>query len=193
MKGIQLLGIERHHATTAVASGYLKAAPRRRTPRWPWIWLLHLRNAVLNCSKSSSHAVILWAAAFPAALPLARFLGRLPWRIAAGLPPSLTQSEPRLIRARWLRQRHERRHCCGKARRARHCRYCSRPTVEPKDFKVSHLVGLAYTQLQQFEKAAEFYRKALQLNPGFHTCPEDLGTVLWFSNHKVERSANFCP
>lgn len=61
----------------------------------------------------------------------------------------------------------------------------------PDDFRVCHLVGLAYTKMQQFEKAAEFYRKALRLNPGFVPARKNLATVLWFSNHKVEAEREF--
>ncbi len=61
----------------------------------------------------------------------------------------------------------------------------------PKDFRVCHQVALAYTQLEQFEKAAEFYRKALQLNPDFIPARKNLGTVLWFSNHKEEAEREF--
>ncbi len=61
----------------------------------------------------------------------------------------------------------------------------------PKDFRVCHLVGLAYTTMQQFEKATEFYRKALQLNPGFVPSRKNLATVLWFSDHKSEAEREF--
>jgi tetratricopeptide (TPR) repeat protein len=62
---------------------------------------------------------------------------------------------------------------------------------QPKNFKVCHQVGLAYTQMQQFEKAAEFYRKALRLFPSFIPSRKNLGTVLWFSNHKEEAEHEF--
>jgi superkiller protein 3 len=61
----------------------------------------------------------------------------------------------------------------------------------PKDFRICHLVGLAYTTMQQFEKASEFYRKALQLNPGFVPSRKNLATVLWFSNRKAEAEREF--
>jgi len=61
----------------------------------------------------------------------------------------------------------------------------------PGDFRVCHLAGLAYTKLQEFEKAADFYRKALALNPGFVPSRKNLATVLWFSNHKAEAEREF--
>jgi tetratricopeptide (TPR) repeat protein len=61
----------------------------------------------------------------------------------------------------------------------------------PNDFKACHLVGLAYTKMQEFEKAAEFYRKALRLNPGFAPSRKNLATVLWFSNQKAEAEREF--
>lgn len=61
----------------------------------------------------------------------------------------------------------------------------------PNDFRICHLVGLAYTTMQQFEKASEFYRKALQLNPAFIPSRKNLATVLWFSNRKAEAEREF--
>ena len=56
--------------------------------------------------------------------------------------------------------------------------------AEPHNVRVCYQLGLAYTQLQEFVRAAEFYRKALKLNPGFVAARKNLGTVLWFSNQK---------
>ena len=56
--------------------------------------------------------------------------------------------------------------------------------AEPHNIRVCYQLGLAHTQLQEFVKAAEFYRKALKLDPGFVAARKNLGTVLWFSNQK---------
>ena len=56
--------------------------------------------------------------------------------------------------------------------------------VQPNNVQVCYQLGLAYTQLQELIKAAEFYRKALKLNPSFVAARKNLGTVLWFSNQK---------
>ncbi|MGH9425127.1 MAG: tetratricopeptide repeat protein, partial [Terriglobia bacterium] len=56
--------------------------------------------------------------------------------------------------------------------------------AQPNNVRVCYQLGLAYTQLQELNKAAEFYRKALKLNPGFVAARKNLGTVLWFSNQK---------
>lgn len=112
--------------------------------------------------------------------------------IAAGLPPSLTQSRApaqqspvasTTARAETLLREGK----PGEALPLLLEAYRS----SANDFNVCHLVGLAYTQLEQFEKAAEFYGKALQLNPGFIPARKNLGTVLWFSNHKVEAEREF--
>jgi superkiller protein 3 len=61
----------------------------------------------------------------------------------------------------------------------------------PGDFRICHQVGLAYTQMQQFEKAAEYYRQALHLNPGFVASRKNLAIVLWFSNQKQDAEKEF--
>ena len=62
---------------------------------------------------------------------------------------------------------------------------------QPNNFQVCHQVGLVYTEMQQFDKAAEFYRKALRLNPTFVPSRKNLATVLWFSNQKQESEREF--
>ncbi len=62
---------------------------------------------------------------------------------------------------------------------------------QPNNYQVCHQVGLAYTQMQQFEKATEFYRQALKLNPGFVASRKNLATVLWFSNQKQAAELEF--
>ena len=56
--------------------------------------------------------------------------------------------------------------------------------AQPNNVRVCYQLGLAYTQLQELIRAAEFYRKALKLNPSFVAARKNLGTVLWFSNQK---------
>jgi tetratricopeptide (TPR) repeat protein len=59
------------------------------------------------------------------------------------------------------------------------------------DFRVCHALGLAYTQLQEFDRAARFYREALRLKPDFIPARKNLGTVLWFSNRKADAEREF--
>src|SRR5215813_775644 len=52
---------------------------------------------------------------------------------------------------------------------------------DPSSLRACQQLGLAYTALQQFANAAEFFRKALQIDPGFLAARKNLGTVLWYA------------
>jgi tetratricopeptide (TPR) repeat protein len=63
--------------------------------------------------------------------------------------------------------------------------------TSPKDFKTCNLLALAYTQSNDFENAARFFREALALNPGFTPARKNLGVVLWFANRHAEAEREF--
>ena len=62
---------------------------------------------------------------------------------------------------------------------------------DPRSLRACQQLGLAYTVLQQFSNAAEFFRKALQIDPGFLPARRNLATVLWFSGQKRESEREF--
>jgi len=62
---------------------------------------------------------------------------------------------------------------------------------QPRNTAVCEQIGIAYTQLQQFTKAAEFYRMALAINPQLLPARKNLGVVLWFSDLKPEAEREF--
>ncbi len=61
----------------------------------------------------------------------------------------------------------------------------------PGDWRVCHQIALAYTQLEQFDKARDYYQRALKLNPTFLPARKNLGTVLWFLGKKQESEREF--
>jgi len=62
---------------------------------------------------------------------------------------------------------------------------------EPNQAQVCLQIGVAYTELRQLAKAAEFYRKALKIDPRFLAARKNLATVLWFLNQKSESEREF--
>jgi tetratricopeptide (TPR) repeat protein len=62
---------------------------------------------------------------------------------------------------------------------------------DPRSLPACQQLGLAYTALQQFANAAEFFRKALQINPHFLPARKDLGTVLWYAGQKRDSEREF--
>jgi superkiller protein 3 len=62
---------------------------------------------------------------------------------------------------------------------------------QPNNAQVCLQIGIAYTELQQLAKAAEFYRKALKINPHFLAARRNLATVLWFLSQKAESEREF--
>ena len=61
----------------------------------------------------------------------------------------------------------------------------------PADWQQANQVALAYTEAQQFENAAAFYRKVLAINPGWVPARKNLGVVLWYANRKAESEKVF--
>jgi superkiller protein 3 len=62
---------------------------------------------------------------------------------------------------------------------------------QPQNSQVCLQLGMAYTQLQQLDKAADFYGKALKINPGITPARRNLATLLWFLNRKAESVREF--
>jgi len=62
---------------------------------------------------------------------------------------------------------------------------------QPQNSQICLQLGIAYTQLEQLEKAADFYRKALRLNPRLMAARKNLATVLWFLNQKEKSVEEF--
>ena len=56
--------------------------------------------------------------------------------------------------------------------------------AQPRNAALCQQLGIAYTQLQQFTEAAQFYRRALSINPELLAARKNLGVVLWFSGQK---------
>lgn len=63
--------------------------------------------------------------------------------------------------------------------------------ASPSDWQIAHRTALAYTERSQFPQAAQFYRKALEGNPGFLPARKNLGVVLWFAGRRAEAEAIF--
>jgi tetratricopeptide (TPR) repeat protein len=63
--------------------------------------------------------------------------------------------------------------------------------AQPSDWKLCNQIAMAYTQAQQFDAAASFYRKVLLLNPAFVPARKNLGVVLWFADRKSEAEKIF--
>jgi Flp pilus assembly protein TadD len=63
--------------------------------------------------------------------------------------------------------------------------------VQPRNPSVCQQLGIAYTQLQQFTEAAQFYRRALSINPQILPARKNLGVVLWFAGWRMEAEREF--
>jgi Flp pilus assembly protein TadD len=59
------------------------------------------------------------------------------------------------------------------------------------DWKALNQAAIAYTQAQEFDKAAELYRQVIRINPAFLPAHKNLGVTLWFSDRKREAEAIF--
>jgi Flp pilus assembly protein TadD len=63
--------------------------------------------------------------------------------------------------------------------------------TQPENWQACHLLGVAYTQLQQLENARTYYRKALRVNPSFLPARKNLAVVLWFLGDRAESEREF--
>ncbi len=58
--------------------------------------------------------------------------------------------------------------------------------TESADARLCQQIGLAYTRADDFSHAAEFFRKALAIDPQNIPSAKNLATVLWFAGQKTE-------
>jgi predicted Zn-dependent protease len=58
--------------------------------------------------------------------------------------------------------------------------------TEPSNPRLCQQIALAYTKWNDFKQAAEFFRKALALDPQNIPSAKNLATVLWFAGEKAE-------
>jgi tetratricopeptide (TPR) repeat protein len=63
--------------------------------------------------------------------------------------------------------------------------------TEPANARLCQQIGLAYTKSNDFSHAAEFFRKALAIDPENIPSAKNLATVLWFAGQKTESVAIF--
>ncbi len=63
--------------------------------------------------------------------------------------------------------------------------------TEPSNARLCQQIALAYTQANDFSHAAEFFRKALAIDPQNIPSAKNLATVLWFAGQKAESAALF--
>jgi superkiller protein 3 len=63
--------------------------------------------------------------------------------------------------------------------------------ARPGDANLCLQIGVLYTQAQQLDKAEEFYRKALAIDPALLPARKNLATVLWFLNRRTESEREF--
>jgi Flp pilus assembly protein TadD len=63
--------------------------------------------------------------------------------------------------------------------------------AEPASASLCEQIGVAYTRGGQLENAADFFRKAVKLQPGAVSSRKNLATVLWFLNQKSEAERIF--
>ncbi len=62
---------------------------------------------------------------------------------------------------------------------------------EPANALLCEQIGVSYTRLGEFSKAAEFFRQAVRLNPDRIPAQKNLGTVLWYLGRKDESASVF--
>ncbi len=70
-------------------------------------------------------------------------------------------------------------------------RLLSRYQSEPDNALLCEQIGVMYTRLDALDKAAEFFQKAVHLNPKQISAQKNLATVLWFIGRKTESIAIF--
>ncbi|HSU55478.1 MAG TPA: tetratricopeptide repeat protein, partial [Candidatus Dormibacteraeota bacterium] len=63
--------------------------------------------------------------------------------------------------------------------------------AEPGSASLCEQIGVAYTRAGQLEQAADFFRKAVKLQPDAVSSRKNLATVLWFLNQKTEAERIF--
>jgi tetratricopeptide (TPR) repeat protein len=62
---------------------------------------------------------------------------------------------------------------------------------DPRNGNLCEKIALTYTEANDFNKAAEFFRKAIQLEPQRIPPKKNLATVLWFGGNKAESEKLF--
>jgi tetratricopeptide (TPR) repeat protein len=67
----------------------------------------------------------------------------------------------------------------------------ARYQAEPHNALLCEQIGVAYVRSSQLEEAAQFFRRAVQLDPSRVSAEKNLGTVLWFSGSKTESESIF--
>lgn len=67
----------------------------------------------------------------------------------------------------------------------------ARYQAEPGNALLCEQIGVEYVRSSQFDEAAQFFRKAVDLDPGRVSAEKNLGTVLWFSGSKAQSEAIF--
>ncbi len=63
--------------------------------------------------------------------------------------------------------------------------------TEPNSASLCQQIGIAYTRSNEFDKAGEFFRKALSIEPQNIPAAKNLATVLWFAGSKAESISLF--
>jgi Flp pilus assembly protein TadD len=63
--------------------------------------------------------------------------------------------------------------------------------AEPGSARLCEQIGIAYTRAGELEQAADFFRKAVKLQPEAVSSRKNLATVLWFLNQKSEAERIF--
>lgn len=88
---------------------------------------------------------------------------------------------------------------CGPFLNAVRCQSSSDPAAtliaeyrqHPTDPVLCERIGVTYTRAQDFELAAEWYRKALKLDPQRLSARKNLAVVLWFGGHHEQAERDF--
>jgi tetratricopeptide (TPR) repeat protein len=66
-----------------------------------------------------------------------------------------------------------------------------RYAADPRNALLCEQIGVAYTRLKDFDKAATYFRKAVDLNPQRVSAEKNLATVLWFAGREHESASIF--